>query len=153
MKISPPEAPSTGLMFGKGVYFADMIEKSFGYCDYYEYEDENHMSKNKRHIYMMICEVVLGKMFVPGKGNEGSEEFDYDLGFLKKGYNSTKPYSSRGPDLNNSFVMNNGLTIPIGKIINYDSEKNSKYSVNHPEYIVYDTSQIRIRYLIQLEEN
>lgn len=30
--IAPPEAPSTGYNFGKGVYFADMIEKSFHYA-------------------------------------------------------------------------------------------------------------------------
>jgi len=25
LRIAPPEAPKTGYMFGKGVYFADMI--------------------------------------------------------------------------------------------------------------------------------
>ena len=29
LKIAPPEAPATGYMFGKGVYFADMFDKSF----------------------------------------------------------------------------------------------------------------------------
>jgi hypothetical protein len=28
LRIAPPEAPSTGYMFGKGVYFADMSSKS-----------------------------------------------------------------------------------------------------------------------------
>lgn len=32
LRIAPPEAPATGYMFGKGVYFADMFEKSFGYA-------------------------------------------------------------------------------------------------------------------------
>lgn len=32
MRIAPPEAPSTGYMFGKGVYFADMVSKSANYC-------------------------------------------------------------------------------------------------------------------------
>ncbi|EEB97788.1 hypothetical protein MPER_02824, partial [Moniliophthora perniciosa FA553] len=32
LRIAPPEAPSTGYMFGKGVYFADMMSKSAGYC-------------------------------------------------------------------------------------------------------------------------
>jgi hypothetical protein len=31
LRIAPPEAPTTGYMFGKGVYFADMLEKSFAY--------------------------------------------------------------------------------------------------------------------------
>ena len=29
LKVAPPEAPGTGYMFGKGVYFADMFEKSY----------------------------------------------------------------------------------------------------------------------------
>ena len=29
MRIAPPEAPSSGFLFGKGVYFADLIGKSF----------------------------------------------------------------------------------------------------------------------------
>lgn len=32
LKIAPPEAPSTGYMFGKGVYFADVCSKSAAYC-------------------------------------------------------------------------------------------------------------------------
>ncbi|QQP50788.1 Poly polymerase, partial [Caligus rogercresseyi] len=38
LKIAPPEAPVTGYMFGKGIYFADMISKSANYC---------HASKKK----------------------------------------------------------------------------------------------------------
>jgi hypothetical protein len=32
LRIAPPEAPATGYMFGKGVYFADMFDKSFQYA-------------------------------------------------------------------------------------------------------------------------
>lgn len=32
LRIAPPEAPPTGYMFGKGVYFADMFSKSANYC-------------------------------------------------------------------------------------------------------------------------
>jgi hypothetical protein len=31
LRIAPPEAPSIGYMFGKGVYFADMVSKSANY--------------------------------------------------------------------------------------------------------------------------
>lgn len=31
MRIAPPEAPVTGYMFGKGLYFADMFSKSYQY--------------------------------------------------------------------------------------------------------------------------
>ena len=37
LRIAPPEAPVTGYMFGKGVYFADMSSKRlamsfYGFC-------------------------------------------------------------------------------------------------------------------------
>jgi hypothetical protein len=32
LRIAPPEAPVSGYAFGKGVYFSDMFQKSFGYC-------------------------------------------------------------------------------------------------------------------------
>ena len=48
LRIAPPEAPSTGYMFGKGVYFADMSSKSANYC---------FASKQKDVGYLMLCEV------------------------------------------------------------------------------------------------
>ena len=32
MRIAPPEAPASGYLFGKGIYLADMAEKSINYC-------------------------------------------------------------------------------------------------------------------------
>ena len=32
LRIAPPEAPVSGYLFGKGIYLADMIGKSAGYC-------------------------------------------------------------------------------------------------------------------------
>jgi poly [ADP-ribose] polymerase 1 len=32
LRIAPPEAPVTGYMFGKGLYFADSVSKSANYC-------------------------------------------------------------------------------------------------------------------------
>ncbi|KAK4338120.1 hypothetical protein RND71_042607 [Anisodus tanguticus] len=50
LRIAPPEAPSTGYMFGKGVYFADMFSKSANYC--YAAKDG----------VLLLCEVALGDM-------------------------------------------------------------------------------------------
>jgi len=33
LKIAPPEAPPSGYMFGKGIYFADMVSKSANYMN------------------------------------------------------------------------------------------------------------------------
>ena len=51
MRIAPPEAPVTGYMFGKGVYYADMVSKSANYC---------RTSKNEPTGLMLLCEVALG---------------------------------------------------------------------------------------------
>ena len=53
LRIAPPEAPVTGYMFGKGIYFADMVSKSANYCA---------TSKTNPHGLMLLCDVALGKM-------------------------------------------------------------------------------------------
>lgn len=53
LRIAPPEAPVTGYMFGKGVYFADMVSKSANYC---------WTSKGNPIGLMLLCEVALGEM-------------------------------------------------------------------------------------------
>ena len=53
LRIAPPEAPVTGYMFGKGVYFADMVSKSANYC---------RTSRSDPIGLMLLCEVALGEM-------------------------------------------------------------------------------------------
>ncbi|KAG8930718.1 hypothetical protein FRC01_002368 [Tulasnella sp. 417] len=53
LRIAPPEAPVTGYMFGKGVYFADASTKSLGYTHY-------HLSDQTG--LMLLCEVVTAPM-------------------------------------------------------------------------------------------
>ena len=49
--LSLPEAPATGYMFGKGVYFADMSSKSANYC---------FANKQSSTGVLMLCDVALG---------------------------------------------------------------------------------------------
>lgn len=55
LRIAPPEAPVTGYMFGKGIYFADMVSKSANYC-----------ATNPTHPrgMMLLCEVALGDVCI-----------------------------------------------------------------------------------------
>lgn len=53
LRIAPPEAPVTGYMFGKGIYFADMVSKSANYCC--------ADSVNSTGL-MLLCEVALGNV-------------------------------------------------------------------------------------------
>ncbi|EDQ86760.1 uncharacterized protein MONBRDRAFT_27847 [Monosiga brevicollis MX1] len=51
LRIAPPEAPVTGYMFGKGIYFADSSSKSANYC---------HTSRSNNVGLLMLSEVALG---------------------------------------------------------------------------------------------
>ena len=50
LRIAPPEAPVTGYMFGKGVYFADMFSKSANYC---------YANTGSNDGVLLLCEVIL----------------------------------------------------------------------------------------------
>ena len=81
LRIAPPEAPVTGYMFGKGVYFADMVSKSANYCC---------TSKTNNTGLMILCEVALGNM---------NEKFaaDYYASNLPPGKESTKGVGRTAP--------------------------------------------------------
>lgn len=51
LRIAPPEAPSSGYLFGKGVYFADLLEKSYPYC---------YSNLSNGIAILLVCEVALG---------------------------------------------------------------------------------------------
>jgi poly [ADP-ribose] polymerase len=74
LRIAPPEAPVTGYMFGKGVYFADMVSKSANYC---------FTNKANNTGLMLLCEVALG-------GMNPKYHADYYANLLPEGKMSTK---------------------------------------------------------------
>ena len=139
MKIAPPEAPATGYMFGKGVYFADMFDKSFAYAARGYAQQDSYL--------MIMCEVVLGKSKELYQG-EYVEKLEHP-------YNSVKGCGRRGPGYKHTIVLPNGVKIPYGPVINYhenDHEKLKQVVLQHNEYIVYNTSQIRMRYVVQIQK-
>ncbi|KAL6615347.1 hypothetical protein ACP70R_037617 [Stipagrostis hirtigluma subsp. patula] len=88
LRIAPPEAPVTGYMFGKGVYFADMFSKSANYCN---------ASEGSTSGVLLLCEVALGDM------NELLNA-DYYANNLPKGKLSTKGVGQTAPDLAESKI-------------------------------------------------
>lgn len=53
LRIAPSEAPATGYMFGKGIYFADMVSKSANYC---------FPNASNKIGLLLLSEVALGNM-------------------------------------------------------------------------------------------
>jgi len=88
LRIAPPEAPMSGYAFGKGIYFADVFQKSYSYC-----RGDN---------YMLVCEVLTGDMYE----TTGCEYMES----APKGFHSTK-YT--GDSVESSFITENGVGVPF----------------------------------------
>jgi poly [ADP-ribose] polymerase 1 len=120
-------------MFGKGVYFADMVSKSANYC---------FASNSNATALMLLCEVALGDMYE-------REQAEY-IAKLPLGKHSTKGVGRTAPDQKGSIFTEDGVEIPMGKGV--DSGR-SRTALLYNEYIVYDVSQINIKYLLKVKFN
>ncbi|CAD6197649.1 unnamed protein product [Caenorhabditis auriculariae] len=133
LRIAPPEAPVTGYMFGKGVYFADMFTKSSFYCRTNPGEEG----------YMLLCEVALGTC------KEELHSVGHSANSIK-GFGSVKGVGRESPNRLDDHAHPDGYVIPLGKA-KIDTALNSALLYN--EYIVYNTNQIKMRYLVRLRFN
>ncbi|XP_057549192.1 poly [ADP-ribose] polymerase 2 isoform X2 [Amaranthus tricolor] len=131
LRIAPPEAPATGYMFGKGVYFADMFSKSANYCCSFSGAPTG---------VLLLCEVALGEM-------EELHYANYNADKLPAGKLSTKGVGATAPNMSQSKVLDDGVVVPFGKPV---EKKESKVSLRYNEYIVYNVDQIRMRYVVQV---
>ena len=132
LRIAPPEAPSHGYNFGKGIYLADMAAKSAPYCAPY-------LSNNE--ILLIVCEAALGNP-------RELDRPDYNAANLPAGFHSTKANGRSIPDPNESEVIEKDIWIPNGS-----TKVNNDGGMGHNEYIVYNVNQVRMRYLIKCKMN
>uniref|UniRef100_A0AAR2KR33 Poly [ADP-ribose] polymerase n=1 Tax=Pygocentrus nattereri TaxID=42514 RepID=A0AAR2KR33_PYGNA len=89
LRVAPPEAPVTGYMFGKGIYFADMSSKSGNYC---------FTSQKNNTGLLLLSEVALGDC------NELLDA-NYDADKLPSGKHSTKGIGQTAPDPKNFVTL------------------------------------------------
>ncbi|XP_012586323.1 PREDICTED: poly [ADP-ribose] polymerase 1 [Condylura cristata] len=132
LRIAPPEAPVTGYMFGKGIYFADMVSKSANYC---------HTSQGDPIGLILLGEVALGNMYELKHASHISK--------LPKGKHSVKGLGKTTPDPSASVTMD-GVEVPLGTGI--PSGVNDTCLL-YNEYIVYDIAQVNLKYLLKLKFN
>jgi poly [ADP-ribose] polymerase len=128
LRIAPPEAPSSGYLYGKGVYFADMAQKSSHYC----YPMNN------------IALILLGEVAL-GKEDERTS-CDFNLpNTMKSGTNSVHALGRLEPD--GGTFINGNVFVPNG-----DSKINEKHQLcnDYAEYIVYNVDQVKLRYLLKI---
>jgi hypothetical protein len=128
LKVAPPEAPTCGYMFGKGIYFADKFSKSSNYCH-----------GGGEYSFMLLCQVALGEM--------SEHKHGIYLETAEPGSDSTKGVGKSGPNFSESFVTNDGIHIPCGPIHVEEIEEDD-FQLQSNEYIVYDESQVKLKYLL-----
>ncbi|KAH8928429.1 PARP-domain-containing protein [Atractiella rhizophila] len=146
LRIAPPEAPVTGYEFGKGVYFGDMFGISANYTHFY-------LSNNMG--ILLLCEVVA-------KPFHEAYEFDFHADKTSKGNQkiATKAlgklqhedWIDAGDTLGRDDLK--GCIMPGGKAKDLSStfpRPSVKVEDCWNEYIIYDVSQVKIRYLLQVQ--
>ncbi|XP_042557039.1 poly [ADP-ribose] polymerase 2 [Dipodomys spectabilis] len=136
LRIAPPEAPITGYMFGKGIYFADMSSKSANYC---------FASRLKNTGLLLLSEVALGQCNELLKANPEAEG-------LLQGKHSTKGLGKMAPSPAH-FIIMNGSTVPLGPASFTGIQNPEGYTLNYNEFIVYNPNQVRMRYLLKVKFN
>jgi len=124
LRIAPPTAPVSGYAYGKGVYFSDMLSKSLAYC--------------RNSGLLILSEVALGQI------HQVKEPTYFEA--PPAGFHSVQALGSLGPDFSDSVVLPNGVRIPLHAPIEYPNRK-----IQHNEYIVYNPSQVRMRYIVQVK--
>ncbi|XP_073139928.1 poly [ADP-ribose] polymerase 1 [Henckelia pumila] len=130
LRIAPPEAPATGYMFGKGIYFADLVSKSAQYC----YTDRKNPVG-----FMLLSEVALGDVYELTK----SQYMDKP----PKGKHSTKGLGKNVPLQSEYLEWRNNVVVPCGK----PTASNVRASeLMYNEYIVYNTAQVKLQFLVKV---
>eukprot|EP00126_Sphaerothecum_destruens_P012324 Sdes_comp21136_c0_seq1m19809 len=178
LRIAPAEAPSNGYMFGKGVYFADMVSKSANYC---------FCSTSNTRGFILVNEVAVGKSIECHDSQIFSKP-------LPKGFHSVKGIGKTAPDprevgyferqepvgaslsqignrkwadleslavdedvvprgptrmtTRSKVISTKPVLIPFGKPV---KNSKTKSSLLYNEYVVYDVSQFRSRFLLQVK--
>lgn len=130
LKIAPPEAPVTGYMFGKGIYFADMVSKSANYCA---------TSAANSTGLMMLCEVALGDMLECHAAKYVTK--------LPKDKHSTKGVGKTRPAAAETHMRADGVAVPMGRP---ETDDQLQSSLLYNEYIVYDVAQVNVQYLFKM---
>ncbi|KAK2742342.1 hypothetical protein FQN57_005430 [Myotisia sp. PD_48] len=143
LRIAPPEAPVSGYMFGKGVYFADVSSKSANYC----------CSGCSNNIgLLMLCDVELGDPMLEltdsdyNAGENAKKNGSYST--LGMGQTTPAAWKDAGcvhEDLAGAMMPNVLIPDPL------KTSSNGGPWLQYNEYIVYDVNQIRIKYLFAVK--
>ncbi|KAI8620371.1 poly polymerase catalytic domain-containing protein [Chytriomyces sp. MP71] len=138
LRIAPPEAPVTGYMFGKGVYFADMVSKSANYC---------FTNPNNNTGLLLLCEVALGD-----ESKLIQSDYHADETMKSRSKHSTWGMGRTVPESSGYVTLPDGVVVPCGPGTHADeTDEHGKRYLEYNEFICYDLRQVRLRYLVKMK--
>lgn len=133
------KAVKTGYMFGPGLYFSNCATKSANYC---------FTNRTNNTAVMLLCEVSLGNIYE-------CEYSEYITWLPNKKYQSTWGQGGSTTDPKDTFkyndpeIGNKEVMVPYGKL----SRSNRRTGLLYDEFIVYDESQVKIKYALKIKFN
>ncbi len=163
LRIAPPEAPVSGYMFGKGVYLADMSSKSANYCCAY---------LSNQTALLLLCEAELGNPIQTlthssyTAGEDAKQKGMHSTwGQGRTGPSQWKDAGSVHPSLAGVMMVSESFDaalhtgdLHIANNMQPDTTASPPGDTNvdgaylaYNEYICYDVSQIRLRYLFRVK--
>lgn len=122
-------------MFGKGVYFTDVVSKAAGYC---------HANSENKEGLLLLCEVALGSMYQVFKAKSFKKPPKY--------YHSVYGVGRMQSDPKKKIQGNDNVFANLGGIINNEELENNRLESEliYNEFVVYDVGQVWIKYLVKV---
>jgi poly [ADP-ribose] polymerase len=120
----------TGYLLGKGIYLADMVEKSAAFC---------HPDPKLRVGLLLLCDTAVGETYDVKKP-------EY-IESLPDGKHSTHALSKLMPDPAGDEVGDGQVIIPTGPPI---ASGLPDVFLQHSEFVVYRPEQVQIKYLVKV---
>lgn len=150
-RIAPSDSSRQGAMFGDGVYFSDIFNKCFQYANTNNFGRFAGETKKSPKRYVFLCEVVLGKM-------QRLMQATQVTGLPNDQFQSVMGCGRIGPNPAGNIYMANGCVIPLGNLVASQQANGGGnrfgdgFSLQYNEYVVYNTTQVRIRYILELRD-
>ncbi|KAH8675432.1 poly polymerase catalytic domain-containing protein [Xylariales sp. PMI_506] len=140
LRIAPPEAPVSGYMFGKGIYLADMSSKSANYCCSYI---------SNGHALLLLCEAELGDPIQILKNAAYTAGDDAKANGMWSTWGQGLTGPSLWKDAECVHPSLKGIKMPDTTAKPGATGVPGAY-LQYNEYITYDVSQVRLRYLFRV---
>lgn len=122
---------SNGGMYGRGIYFADMVSKSANYCG---------VPKGETGL-LVLSEVALGNISTMTSAGSGLVQ-------APAGFQSVKGVGQTVPDSAHQYKRKDGVIIPLGRPAKTNTPA---LGLNFNEYIVYDEAQVNMQYIVMVK--